>query len=102
MQFPNILSSGIVQGKLLRLLHFLLFKIYETVWLKKGFPGGACGKEPACQCRRYKRARFDLWVRKIPWKRAWQLTPVFFPGESPQTEKPGELQSIGLQRVRHG
>ena len=37
MQFPNILSSGRVQGELLRLLHFLLFKIYETVWLKKGF-----------------------------------------------------------------
>ena len=22
------------------------------------------------------------WVRKIPWRRAWQLTPVFLPGES--------------------
>jgi len=28
------------------------------------------------------RPRFDLWVGKIPWRRAWQLTPVFFPGES--------------------
>ena len=26
--------------------------------------------------------RFDPWVRKIPWRRAWQPTPVFFPGES--------------------
>ena len=25
---------------------------------------------------------FDLWVRKIPWKRAWQPTPVFLPGKS--------------------
>jgi len=24
----------------------------------------------------------DPWVRKIPWRRAWQLTPVFLPGES--------------------
>ena len=24
----------------------------------------------------------DCWVRKIPWRRAWQPTPVFFPGES--------------------
>ena len=24
---------------------------------------------------------FDLWVRKIPWKREWQPTPVFLPGE---------------------
>ena len=25
---------------------------------------------------------FDPWVVKIPWKRSWQPTPVFFPGES--------------------
>ena len=25
---------------------------------------------------------FDPWVRKISWKRAWQSTPVFLPGES--------------------
>ena len=24
----------------------------------------------------------DPWIRKIPWKRAWQSTPVFLPGES--------------------
>ena len=36
----------------------------------------------ACQCRRHKRCRFDPWVRKIPWRRAWQPTPVFLPGES--------------------
>ena len=28
--------------------------------------GGTSGKEPACQCRRHKRHRFDPWVRKIP------------------------------------
>ena len=22
------------------------------------------------------------WVRKISWRRAWQATPVFLPGES--------------------
>ena len=22
------------------------------------------------------------WVRKIPWRREWQPTPIFFPGES--------------------
>ena len=39
--------------------------------------------------------------RKIPWRRAWQPTPVFLPGQSPQTEEPGGLQSMGLQRVRY-
>ena len=47
-----------------------------------GFPGGASGKEPAGRCRRYKWCRFDPWVGKIPWRRAWQPTPVFLPGES--------------------
>ena len=31
------------------------------------------------QCRR---PGFDPWVGKIPWRRAWQPTPVFLPGES--------------------
>ena len=47
-----------------------------------GFPGGASGKEPACQCRRHKTQGFDPWVGKNPWKRKWQSTPVFLPGES--------------------
>ena len=25
---------------------------------------------------------FNPWVGKIPWRRAWQPTPVFLPGES--------------------
>ena len=36
-----------------------------------GFPGGTSGEEHACQCN-----RFDRWVRKIPWRRAWQARPV--------------------------
>ena len=31
------------------------------------------------QCRR---PGFDLWVGKMPWRRKWQLTPVFLPGKS--------------------
>ena len=50
--------------------------------LHLGFPGGAGGKEHACQCRRHKRHRFDHWVGKIPWRRAQQPTPVFLLGES--------------------
>ena len=35
------------------------------------------GKESTCQCRR---PGFGSWVRKIPWRMKWQLTPVFLPG----------------------
>ena len=45
--------------------------------------GRTSGKEPACQCRRCKTREFDPWVRKILWRRKWQRTPVFLPGESP-------------------
>jgi len=37
---------------------------------------------PHCQCRRHKGHGFDSRVRKIPWRKAWQPTPVFLPGES--------------------
>ena len=47
-----------------------------------GFPGGSDGKEPTCQCRRYRRPRFDPWVRKIPWRRKWQPPALLLSGES--------------------
>ena len=63
-----------------------------------GFPGGSDGKESACNAG-------DLGLipglQEIPWSRAQQPTLVFFSGESPWTEKPGRLQSMGIQRVRH-
>ena len=32
-----------------------------------------------CQCWRGRKHRFDPWVGKIPWRRKWQPTPIFFP-----------------------
>ena len=46
-----------------------------TTWL----PRWLSGKELAWHCRR---RGFDPWVRKIPWRRKWQPTPVFLPGKS--------------------
>ena len=42
-------------------------------------PWWLIGKESTCQRRSH---RFDPWVGKIPWRRAWQPTPVFLPRES--------------------
>ena len=33
-------------------------------------------------CLQCRRLGFDPWVGKIPWRRAWQPTPVFLPGKS--------------------
>ena len=38
---------------------------------------------------------------RSPWRREWQLTPVFLPGESPWTEEKGGLLSMGSQRIGH-
>ena len=52
--------------------HWLLAK---TNFLKP--PGGASGKESACNCRRANRGRSHSWVRKITWRRIWQPIPIF-------------------------
>ena len=62
----------------------------------KAFPGCASGKELSCQFRRCKRCGFDLWVGKIPWRRAWQPTPVFLPGESH-----GQRSLVGYSLLDH-
>ena len=69
--------------------------------LDKVFPDGASGKEPTCQCRRYKRLVFNPWVGKIPWRRVRQPTLVFLPWRIPWKEEPGGLQCIASQRVGH-
>ena len=68
----------------------------EALTMVQGFPGGTSGKEPACQCGRRKRCGFDPWVGKIPWRRKWQLTPVFLPGESHGQRSKISMQGRGL------
>ena len=50
------------------------------------------GKESTCQCKRH---RFDPWVGKISWRRAWQPTPVFLPGESHGHRSPAGFSPQG-------
>ena len=63
-----------------------------------GFHGGSDGKESTCNVG-------DLGLipglERSPEVRAWQSTPVCLPGESPWTEEPRGLQSMGSQRVGH-
>ena len=65
------------------------------------FPGNSAEKNPpatVCHCRR---PEFNAWVRKIPWRREWQPTPVLLPGKSH-----GQRSLVGYSpwgcRVRHG
>ena len=77
----SLQSGGLHLGGSQHQRLFLRTKLWSCAWVW-GFPGGTSGKEPNCQCRRHKRLRLDPWVGEHPWRRAWQLTPVFLPGES--------------------
>ena len=84
-------SSYQVCNKLL----FLFYLPYKALY---GFPGGSDSKESACNVGDW---GLIPGLGRFPWRRAWQPTPVFLPGESPWTEDPGRLQFMGLQRVGH-
>ena len=59
-------------------------------------------KNPPANAGDIMRRGFDPGVEKIQWRRAWQPTLVFLPGEIPWTEEPGGLSPpLTWQRVRH-
>ena len=69
------------------------------------FPAVSVGEESICNAVDHlanKRWRFDLWVRKICWRRKWQSTPVFLPGESHGQRSLVGYSPWGGKRVRHG
>ena len=76
--------------KLAHIFYYIFLKI------KMGLPWWLSGKESTCQCRR---CRFNLWIRKIHWKKKWQPTRVVW--EIPWIEEYRGILSIGLQRVRY-
>ena len=59
-----------------------------------GFPGGSDGTEPS------ERPSFDPWVGKIPWRRRWQPTPVFLPGEFHGQRSLGSYSPWGHKETR--
>ena len=47
-----------------------------------GLSGWHSGKESTCKYKKHRRCGLNPWIRKIPWRRKWQPTPVFLPGKS--------------------
>ena len=64
------------------------FQILICICVIWGLPRWLRWERIHLQCRR---PGFDPWVGKIPWRRAWQPTPVFLPGESPRRDSQGSL-----------
>ena len=60
-----------------------------------GFPGDASSKDLPVNGGDITHG-FDPWVGKNPWRRAWQPTPVFLPGESH-----GQMSLVGYNPQDH-
>ena len=59
-------------------------------------------KDPPAMRKTWVRSlSWDAMEEGMPWRRAWQPTPVFLSEEPPWTEEPFGLQSMGLQRAGH-
>ena len=52
-------------------------------------------------CLQGRRRCFHPWVGKMPWRKKWLPTLVFFPKPSHGQNSPGRLQSMGSQRIGH-
>ena len=80
-------------------LFLINLEIHSLFTILFGFPGGSDGK--ASSYIQYRRAGFDPWVGKIPWRRKWQHTPVFLPGKSHGQRSLAGCSPWGHKRVRH-
>ena len=85
----QLLPADVYNGGLTRSVDIVCCEISDSPRFEhRGFMLDVCrawmdkDKEPTCQCSRRKRQGFDPWVQKIPWRRAWEPTPVLFSGES--------------------
>ena len=56
-----------------------------------GFPGGASGKEPTCQCRRHKKMGIRYLGREDPLEKVMTTRSSILAWRIPWTEEPGEL-----------
>ena len=70
---------------------------FYLIDIRLGLPWWLSGKEPTCQCGRH---GFNPWVRKIPWRKTWQPTPVFLPGKSHGQRSLMGYSPWGHKRVR--
>ena len=89
MSIESVMPSNhliLCRPLLLLPLIFPSFRVFsnESVYghSQIGLPRWLSGKESTCQCTIHRRFRFDPWVGKSPWRRKWQPTLVFLPGES--------------------
>ena len=76
--------------------------LYHISWRYfrwKGIPWWFRDKESTCNGGDAEDTGSNPWVRKIPWKKKWQPTPVFLPGKSHGQRSPAGYSPWGHKRV---
>ena len=81
--FPNFLPcalyaeiKGVSWTTPTMIFTLFIWSLYMILWLPRWLPWWLNGKESACRS-----GRLNPWVGKISWRRVWQPTWVFLPGE---------------------
>ena len=74
---PALAGRLLTTGPPRKSLFFSFFAVILVSYM--GLPWWLRRLSVSLQCRR---PGFDPWVRKIPWRRKWQSTPVLLPGKS--------------------
>ena len=116
VQTSNILSTHDPSNRLNLflwfgyLLHTHYYVVYTSVCIEKAFQVAQVVKNLLANARDM-RGGFDPWVGKTPWRRAWQLTPIFLPtephvqrspaGYSPQGLEESDTTEVTYQAPRH-
>ena len=86
-------SVGSPLGSLLCCINLRVCFCASTLLL--GFPGGASGKEPACQCRRYKNPWVQPLGREDPLEEGMATHTSILAWRIPWTEEPGSYSPWG-------
>ena len=91
------LLESSLDGK--RLINLSGVPFMRLLILLMGFPSDSVVKNMPANAGDI--GEFDPWVRKIPWKRKWQPTPVFLPGKSHGWRSLMGYSSWGHKRIVH-
>ena len=104
----SLSAIRVVSSAYLRLLIFLpgflinqleIHPVWHFTWcIVHMLPWWPSGKEFPCQCRRL---MFNPWSGRCPWRRKWQLTPVFLPGKFHGQKTQVGYSPWALKRVGH-
>ena len=109
-ELDNIKTESLAMGRVRILVYWLALLVLSEVITYKGSPDplpyspgipGSSSSSAAKNSPAVRGSRFDPWAGNIPWRRKWQLIPLFLPGKSHGQRSLVSYSSWGCKRVGH-